>query len=820
MIKDIFLLAFQGALRKKRSSILIFSVLLLSFAFAIASVSLTGSISKTNKEFRLNTYGEWYFAIPDGLEEDAIWLQRQSWAETTGISHSYGYVLTEVGKTGIGTVDENFKSIGRLRLNAGRWPEADNEVAMEEDTLSALGYDYTLGQEVTIPIAVPSGEERINFSGTFVLCGIVREYTDLWVLNPNGAGRMLNGAIVTENCANQILKSAEASLLPEDIEQGAGANPPVFQYFVTVGSEQQESVQDAINDYLAATRVTGDHRACVNSVAYQGAVAAEYDDFYAVMIAVVAMLAVLCIYIIQLPAETKSFAILRSLGITRGQMGALLLAESLLLCLPALALGIPASIGVTRLAMRLLVYAGSVPIQVAIPWDAVYAIALLWIGVVVVSRLLVYFVTLRTPLSGRMQMQRKNARRTKVFHSALIIVLLTAFGFITAFTSIEVLPLDENRKSWSSYPPYTIYMSGINGVGTVSLGKVELLRQVPGISKVEGFGELRVNLSYPGLEEREVYLYAVNEQQWEETFRFGEDQEAFHNGDLVFVLFPGERASLPPDTDDTDRNFAFPEEDVTLRLYDSEGVCVMESEPTPAKIRWMYETTPNKMLAGVYDAYTVVCSEAYLKNILESMEPGTRWGKRYTAGEPFGYGRVYAYVELTADDLSTDIGMAELCKKLDVFLSNRREQFQANMQQYTQEILLLCGSGICISAMILLILVSTISLETEREKRSFAILQRLGMSSWQRRGRIWGKAFGRSICGVTLGWLLFIGYKTAVRVRGGAVFTEAVPNLPEEIKAYGMGFAYLAFVFAVTVLILLIINILPKRHLEKEVREL
>lgn len=54
----------------------------------------------------------------------------------------------------------------------------------------------------------------------------------------------------------------------------------------------------------------------------------------------------------------------------------------------------------------------------------------------------------------------------------------------------------------------------------------------------------------------------------------------------------------------------------------------------------------------------------------------------------------------------------------------------------------------------------------------------------------------------------------------GAVFAEAVPNLLEVAKLDGMGFAYLVFVFAVPVLILLSINILPKRHLEKEVREL
>lgn len=811
MFKNIFPLAFQGIFRKKRSSILIFSVLLLSFAFAIASVSLVGSISKTNEEFRLNTYGEWYLAIPDGLVEDAAWLQTQGWTEKIGISRYFGYVQTETGKTGIGTVDETFKAIGRLKLNSGSWPEADNEIVMEEDTLGLLGYDYTLGQEITIPIAVPCGEKHIHFSETFVLCGIIGEYTDLWVLNPNSEGRLLNGAIVTESRAEQLLKNAEASLPQEYTEQGFEANPPIPQYFVSVISEQQERAKEATDGYLAASREKGDRRACVNSLVYQGTAVAEYDSFYAVVIAVVAMLAVLCVYIIQLPAETKSFTTLRSLGITKGQMGVLLLIESLLLCLPALALGIPTSIGITRLAMRFLVYAGSVAIQVAIPWDAVYSIALLWIVVVVISRLLVYFVTLRTPLTGRMQMQQKKARRTNAFRSTLIVILLIAFGFITVFTSMEVLSPNDNRKAWGSYPPYTIRADG-----TISQTKVDLLQQVPGVSKTEGFGELWVHLSYPGIEEREVYLYAVNEEQWEETFRFGEDREAFHNGDLVFVMFPDETIPLHPDVD---RNFVFPEDDVALRLYDSKGTCIMESKPTPAEVRLAYEYTPNKMLAGVFEPYTVVCSENYLKGLLENMEHGTRWD-RYIAGDPFGYGRVYAYVELTADDLSTDIGVAELCKKLDIRLDNRREQFWANMQQYTQEVLLLCGSGICISIMILLILASTISLETEREKRSFTILQRLGMSPWQRNMRIWGKAFGRSFCGITAGWLLYIAYKTVSQMQNDVVFAEAVPNLLEEVKLYGLGFDYIAIVSVCAIFISLILCTLPKRHLKKEGREL
>ena len=175
---------------------------------------------------------------------------------------------------------------------------------------------------------------------------------------------------------------------------------------------------------------------------------------------------------------------------------------------------------------------------------------------------------------------------------------------------------------------------------------------------------------------------------------------------------------------------------------------------------------------------------------------------------------------MTADDLSTDIGVAELCKKLDIRLDNRREQFWANMQQYTQEVLLLCGSGICISIMILLILYSTISLETERERRSFTILQRLGMSPWQRTVRVWGKALARSFCGVVTGWLLYIAYKTVSQMQNDIPFPEAVPNLLEEVKLNGLGFEYVAAVSIGVCFVLLTLCILPKRQLKREVREL
>ena len=807
MFKNTISLAFQGILRKKQSSIRIFFVLLLSFAFAVASVSFVGSISKTNQEFRLNTFGQWYFAIPSGQKEDLAWLQNQAWVDAVGVGRSYGYVPTETGETGFGTVDNLLIEMGRLDLDKGRWPETEKEIVLEADVLNILGYDYTIGQEVSFLVFVPCGTSAIPTRCTFTLCGIVQEYTDLWLLNNNQNGQRLHGAVVTEEGAKRVLSEAAARLTPEALEEGVCIDTPVPQYFITVSQSDRELAQTELKNYLSQTRLTGDRFPCVNSVAYEGAATASYDSFYTLVIAAVALMAVLCIYIIQLPTEAKSFATLRAIGITRGQMGALLLTESFLLCLPALLLGVLCSFGITWLALRLLVYAGSVAIQVSIPWETVHTVVLLWVGVVVLSRLLVYFITLRTPLTGRIKMQRKKARCAKIFRSAIIFLLLSAFGFVVAFTAMEVLSPNHRRKSWNGYAAYTLWKGG-----TLPQSEVELIQKIPGISRTEGFAELQVYLSCPGIEEQEIYLYALDDAQWEETFRFGKDREAFQNGERLLMLFPDGPAVLP---EEAGREYFIPEGDVTLRLYDEDGVCIMESKPVPTSVRWVSGVSNTRTIAHMDDPYTIICSEAYLQELLSQMEPGAKWGK-YTAGEPWGYSRVYAYVELTADDLSTDIAMAELCSRLDISLDNRRKIFTANAQQYTQEVLFLCGSAICICLMILLILTGTISLETEQEKQSFALLHCLGMSPKRWGIKIGGKAMARSFGAAAVGWALYIGLRTAKELAQGKALAQTIPNLRKFLAYYGYGMDYIAVVFAVCVCISLLLAAVPKRKLKKE----
>ena len=57
-------LAWQSVCGKKRSSVLMSVILAISFAFAVITLSVSGSMIKTNDVFRKTTYGEWQLILP------------------------------------------------------------------------------------------------------------------------------------------------------------------------------------------------------------------------------------------------------------------------------------------------------------------------------------------------------------------------------------------------------------------------------------------------------------------------------------------------------------------------------------------------------------------------------------------------------------------------------------------------------------------------------------------------------------------------------------------------------------------------------------
>lgn len=789
-------LAVEGTLRKRKNSILVYLVLLTTFSFAIVSLSLVGSINQTNAQFRLNTYGQWYFAIPSGMEEDAAWLQEQKWVKNWGISHSYGTLRLSSGQAGFGTLDEELMKLGRLTLDSGNLPKWDNEIALEADVLNALGYDYTLGQEVTVSIDVPYKDKNISVQRTYVLCGVLHEYSNLWLLNRNKDSRLLVSAVVTESAAESVLNSARECITTPSNRLLVDSVP---QFFLEVEQENRETAKDAINGFLSSTRTGdfGDKQVCENTAAYPNIEAKDYNNFYVYMIAVITLSAVLCVFVMQLPNESHRFTVLRSIGITKRQLVLLITEETLLLSVPAVLTGIPCGAGLTWLALRLMLYSGSVPIQVAIPFEALGAVILLWLAAVVVSRAALFLVAIHTPLTGRMQLQSVKSRWIHRLRSILIILLEAAFGVAIIFTAMESRAPAYLREYWGLCPSYTIWKSS-----TVSTAEIDLIRQIPGISRIDGFGEMEICLSYPGLEEQTVWIYAIDAEGWRESLNFDDCREDFQAGTRVLLCFPAF----------SEEEYLLPEDTVTLRVRDSAGDCLTESEVAVC-VQQIQENTINRGLRAFWEPYTVFCSETYLKKLLDSMEPGQRWDK-YTAGEAFGYDRVYVAADLNADYLSTDISITEFCTQNGLSLDNRRQEFQARVQDNVQTLILLYSAGMCISIVVLLILSSALSLETKQEKYQYGILRAIGMSRRQMQQQVFKKTFARSLTAVLAGWVLYGGY-SVMRCLGDGGIKQAVSDVLYSLKSSGCGWFEVLMLSAICLAVPIMISMTSKHQLKK-----
>lgn len=857
MIRNLFPLALQGTLRKKRSSALVFLVLLLSFSCALMSLSLTASISKTNEEYRYDVYGEWFLAIAEGLEGDAEWLQTQPWAESVGTAKLCAYVNVE---DGVGTMDAAATELSHMKLLDGRLPEAEGEVALTKDALLAIlrrvakdeaglraddeNYvaptaeeidRWTLGQSIPLKMSYSyqtAAGETVNTTATFhyTLVGVMENYCDMWSLEKNKT---------RVNFAKVLISEATMQALVNDIGEhiarngGEGGLPVSTQFYIGVKSGQEDAAYEAAKAYMTETRgYFSDREPSRNGLAYPSLVETDdlrgYDSsypfvfkdpdgnfhgfytreemeafamdwlagnqsqagqdsvsffekigqalekgldrltssdrFYSLLIAVVALTAVLCVYMMQLPAEVHSFAVLRSIGVTKGQILALMGMESLLLVLPAVALGIPTGMLLTRLALRLLMYSDSVGIITVVPYASLGQLFLLWLAVIALSRLIIFGVTVRTPLTGRMQMEERKARRARHLRSGLIALLLVVFGTAAVYTAVNAAYNEYDVREIESRPAFVIQETNAYAYQTLIPAEwIERLETFPGVKSAEPYcDDMTVWLSYDGMEEIETGLWVIDPEYWGDSFAFGRDKEAFADGELVLLMARRENKE----------SIVLPAGEIRLRaIYNNE--CTIDVT-TAARVEWTEGSPGDRgMLSytttryGMWDDYEVVCSPAFFEKFLNAMVEDGHW-YYYTQGDAVGYEWLLVSVDMNLyEAMSTNRLLDNFCDDYStrnrvVSVAGHQSNFQQRLQLLKQELILLYSCGVCALVVTLLLMSSALALETEQERRSFTILRVLGMSNRQMRRRVFGKALRRSLVAVLSGWVLF-GAKETVR---------------------------------------------------------
>lgn len=861
MLRSLFPLAVQGTLRKRRSSALVFFVLLLSFSCALMALSLTASIAKTNENYRYDVYGEWYLAIPAGLDGDAAWLSAQPWA--TGVGTVTQYANTTNGNYAFGTMDESAVALMHMELLDGRLPEAEGEIALtkrvllsilrlsakDEAELHADDPDYTpptaeeidrwtLGQSIPVNLSYSyenSAGESESGSAPFhyTLVGVIEDYCDMWTLERNRTNAAFVELLATEETAQSTMASINTHVARNG---GTGGLYTQAQYYAAVKTDETDTAYAETTAYMQQSRdLFSDHTPCRNTMAYpsdeddssntrytssarysfvdadgtryefetqaeldafvqswiQGAreeaqkeaeeqKAAEHslllrlklkaeelcssvksallrssERLYTGLIALVALTAVLCVYMMQLQSEVHSFAVLRSIGVTKRQMLVLMLLESALLTAPAVLLGIPLGMLLTKLALRLLMYSESVQIVSVMPYAALGKLFVLWLAVIVASRLIIFAVTVRTPLTGRMQLSTKQTRRTRRARSALIALLLAVFGATVVYTVTGAVDYEKQKQRIETTPGFQIYeINGYKFQTLIPSEWIERLETFPGILHVEPYcDDMSVWLSYDGLDECQTGLWVIEAESWQDSFRFGDDLAAFEAGELVLLCMKGDEKG----------SVILPADSIRLRaIYNNE--CTIDVT-TPVRVEWTDESpndrgTLSGASDGMWGSYQVVCSPAFFEKFLQSMIPGGHW-YYYTQGDAVGY----EWLLITADmdlyeAMSTNKLLQNFCDQYSTYNRNVRvdsqqENYHEKRQLLVQQLILLYACGSCIAVVTLLLLASALALEAEQERRSYTILRVIGMSNRQMQRKVAGKALWRSAFAAAFGWAFY-----------------------------------------------------------------
>ena len=813
----LFPLAWQGIRRRRRSSILLFLVLTLSFAFAVMMLSVMGSMDRTNIEYLKNTYGAWHGAIPDGKDSDRAFLERRDWLDRLGESVNYGQVRGTTPVSGVGSVDETFLELGRIRLDEGRLPEQPGEIAMEADLLVALGYEPAVRQTVSVPMMIPQAEDPTSFLlvvRDFVLTGVLHEYAHLWILENNVQNRLLNSALILPEDGEAIL--AEAQAMADEYQSGL-VRPPLTSYFYTPLEGMEERLRAEVDAHMAETRgAAEDRRGCVNVSAGAAYAATDYNTFYVGLILVIALLAVVAVYLLELQSDVRRVVRLRSIGASKRQIRRLLLLETVLLAVPAVALGTALGAAGTVGLLRLLVFSGSVEIVVDIPWSAVAAALALWIFGVGLMRLLTFQLAVRTPMTGRMVLETKQRRRVHKLQRVF------AWGLSMALCLVATYSILEYQLPWVLYTyysgqhAYSVYRTESSPLfaagevpGVMTAEETELLLEIPGVIGQMGITCLSCRLRGETVEEQDAQVYVVDAAQWMERngapFFDGVDLDAYRRGELaVLVVAVQQDGTAYFTTEIQEKNaegetvysYETTEAEVTAAAGDTlelalaavlreeaDGGESMQAQtlqiPTVvgAVAEYGYGSEQNFGLPfGANDLYSVLVSPGYIQRVLDTLPEGSQLGP-YWAGGLMGFEELYLFADANAEYLFTDNAVAQLARRYQLGIGIFRTMYAADIQGYLQTMLTLAGTGVCVGLIAALLLLSTLELEAQRERRRYGILRALGMSRRQQNLALARQAALQAVTAIAVSCGIYVAFGVRDAVLVYQRNEEAVPAL-------------------------------------------
>ena len=348
---------------------------------------------------------------------------------------------------------------------------------------------------------------------------------------------------------------------------------------------------------------------------------------------------------------------------------------------------------------------------------------------------------------------------------------------------------------------------------------IESIKSLPGIERVTAQRQLSGTLEFPGIAENpfcaqlaqqpwthEEYgparengpdgmlceVFGITENSWEQFFQYTEetiDREKFKNGESVLLYLPYNTETGIELDGKLYQDFGVSCGDrITVSTYgkgelDENGTEHIKTED--GEMRYQPYAKPKAVsrssaqVAGIITAdlsldpsismgnnyYGVIASNTFAKKLTETDRNGILFHNGSWSNQEYSYTAAHIYTGMDAEFLSTDYLMAKSAAEHHLELWNRREQNTALRQEALQTLLHIWILGLCIFLILALISWNIEMLRALTQKRSFALLQVIGMSRRQLRLRLAAKSLFVSLISCLLGHAAYLLYFAAKHIQ-------------------------------------------------------
>lgn len=201
MNSELIALTFKGLRRRWKEAVRVIAVVMISFMFVTGVLLYSGNMKLWQTAINKQHFGDWFVMFYNSTnksENDVIknhpYLEQAVTAVTVRSieplsvdSDNAIEAISATDKIMVGTMSDEFIKMGSITMEQGHMPEADNEVAVDQNSLIQLGQGTDIGDILTIN------------DTDYTLCGIIKSYTNVWQ-----NGYRLPGVIVTDTQADVI----------------------------------------------------------------------------------------------------------------------------------------------------------------------------------------------------------------------------------------------------------------------------------------------------------------------------------------------------------------------------------------------------------------------------------------------------------------------------------------------------------------------------------------------------------------------------------------------------------------------------------------